>query len=208
MNTLSSLLKWIGTTIGDNPNNLKTTNKTLVGGINNAWEIVFPVGSYYETSDTSFNPNTAWGGTWKLELAGMVHVSGGTGYTVSKANNNDGVGAQDGGSPYIQEHQHGNSFALQNTYHTHDTGNSTYNRFLMMSASGNGATHLNTIKAGTGTSQTYVKSDQVFARGTYTGGNSATPYISGGVGNVSGASAGNAGNMQPYINVNRWHRTA
>ncbi len=24
----------------------------------------YPVGSYYETSDTTFNPNTAWGGTW------------------------------------------------------------------------------------------------------------------------------------------------
>ena len=24
----------------------------------------YPVGSYYETSDASFDPNTAWGGTW------------------------------------------------------------------------------------------------------------------------------------------------
>lgn len=24
----------------------------------------YPVGSYYETSDADFNPNTAWGGTW------------------------------------------------------------------------------------------------------------------------------------------------
>ena len=27
----------------------------------------YPVGSYYETSDANFNPNTAWGGTWVLE---------------------------------------------------------------------------------------------------------------------------------------------
>ena len=27
----------------------------------------YPVGSYYETSDASFNPNTAWGGTWVQE---------------------------------------------------------------------------------------------------------------------------------------------
>lgn len=27
----------------------------------------YPVGSYYETSDSAFNPNTAWGGTWASE---------------------------------------------------------------------------------------------------------------------------------------------
>lgn len=27
----------------------------------------YPVGSYYETSDASFIPNTAWGGTWASE---------------------------------------------------------------------------------------------------------------------------------------------
>ena len=223
MNTLSSLLKWIGNTIGANPNTLTTSAKTLVGAINEvrstaqsaattakntSWEIVYPVGSYYETSNTLFNPNTAWGGTWVLELAGMVHVSGGTGYTVSKANNNGGVGAQDGGSPYIQQHQHGNSFALQNTSHTHGTGNGTYDRFMMMTSSGDGVVK-RTIKNGTGTSfENILRSEQIVARGTATGGNSATPYISGGVGNVSGATTGSAGNMQPYINVNRWHRTA
>ena len=25
----------------------------------------YPVGTYYETSDTKFNPNKAWGGTWE-----------------------------------------------------------------------------------------------------------------------------------------------
>lgn len=44
-------------------------------------DIFYPVGSYYETSDTTFNPNTAWGGTWSLETAGKFHVSAGTGYT-------------------------------------------------------------------------------------------------------------------------------
>lgn len=27
----------------------------------------YPIGSYYETSNTSFNPNTAWGGKWELD---------------------------------------------------------------------------------------------------------------------------------------------
>lgn len=34
MNTLSSLLKWIGNTIGANPNTLSTSSKTIVGSIN------------------------------------------------------------------------------------------------------------------------------------------------------------------------------
>lgn len=29
--------------------------------------IYYPVGSYYETSDTSFDPNVTWGGTWISE---------------------------------------------------------------------------------------------------------------------------------------------
>ena len=39
------------------------------------WKTVYPVGSYYETSNTSFNPNNAWGGTWVLENDGTVLVS-------------------------------------------------------------------------------------------------------------------------------------
>ena len=27
-------------------------------------DLFYPIGSYYETSDNTFNPNTAWGGTW------------------------------------------------------------------------------------------------------------------------------------------------
>ena len=36
MNTLSSLLNWIGETIGSNPNTLVTTSKKIVGAINEA----------------------------------------------------------------------------------------------------------------------------------------------------------------------------
>lgn len=59
----------------------------------------YPIGSYYETSDTAFNPNTAWGGTWVLEIEGVVHVSAGTNYAVNHANDNDGVGVKDDGEP-------------------------------------------------------------------------------------------------------------
>ena len=38
-------------------------------------DFIYPVGSYYETSDTSFNPNTSWGGTWIEDSKGRVTVA-------------------------------------------------------------------------------------------------------------------------------------
>lgn len=32
----------------------------------------YPVGSYYETSDADFDPNTAWGGTWVKVSGGLI----------------------------------------------------------------------------------------------------------------------------------------
>lgn len=34
------------------------------------FDFVYPVGSYYETSDTAFNPNVTWGGTWEQVESG------------------------------------------------------------------------------------------------------------------------------------------
>lgn len=38
-------------------------------------DLMHPVGSYYETSNSSFNPNTAWCGTWIREDDGTSLVS-------------------------------------------------------------------------------------------------------------------------------------
>lgn len=38
-------------------------------------DVFYPVGSFYETTDTSFNPNTTWGGTWVEDTAGRVLVA-------------------------------------------------------------------------------------------------------------------------------------
>ena len=34
-----------------------------------------PIGSYYDTSDASFDPNVEWGGTWELDADGTVLAS-------------------------------------------------------------------------------------------------------------------------------------
>ena len=47
----------------------------MVKSPSNIIDMVYPVGSYYETSDKTFNPNVTWGGTWELETDGTVLVS-------------------------------------------------------------------------------------------------------------------------------------
>lgn len=36
---------------------------------------IYPVGTYYDTSNADFNPNTEWGGTWIREDDGTTLVS-------------------------------------------------------------------------------------------------------------------------------------
>ena len=38
------------------------------------WQIIYPVGSLYETTNAAFNPATSWGGTWELYGQGRVVV--------------------------------------------------------------------------------------------------------------------------------------
>lgn len=127
----------------------------------------YPVGSYYETSDTSFNPNTAWGGTWELEAEGQVHISAGSNYAVAGALTN----TSDGG-----EATHKLSVSEMPS-HTH--------AIYYYNASGNKSFGYNYQNKG------YQS-------------NEATS--SSGIVNTGGGGAHN--NMQPYIIVNRWHRTA
>lgn len=155
-------------------------------------DIFYPVGSYYETSDTTFNPNTAWGGTWVLETAGQVHVSGaasGT-YVVNKANNNNGVGESDGGESThtLTENElpkvHGH--AQFRAYRTSSSGNKAA---LIFSPTGAFSTE-ETTSTGNGIQVTTAS-----GLGTY--------FLKMDFGNDKAHN-----NMQPYIVVNRWHRTA
>lgn len=36
---------------------------------------LWPVGSYYETSDLTFDPNVSWGGTWEQDSKGRATFS-------------------------------------------------------------------------------------------------------------------------------------
>ena len=61
--------------------------KTDPGTIANISNLFRPIGSYFETSDTNFDPNTEWGGIWVsesysyLESIGKKNASGNIGIT-------------------------------------------------------------------------------------------------------------------------------
>jgi hypothetical protein len=154
-------------------------DKLDVSGVLN---IFYPVGSYYETSNTSFNPNTAWGGTWVLESAGKFHVSAGTGYAAGST----------GGSAnaIVPSHKHSVAKvtgAITGGAHTHDIAN--------RSVYSGGSNYIALFKGGTGTSTNAALSE------THTHDLPAhnTDYE---------GTSGTGANMPPYIAVNRWHRTA
>lgn len=161
----------------------------------------YPVGCYFETTDTNFDPNIAWSGTWVLEDAGLVHVSAGTGYAVS-SNSKDGgdssisytpagtVGKHTlvaseipkfAGSAYFRRTSGGGSNVMSATgicaRNTVSTGNTSYNQIA---------------------SSAVTQQDQLNIN--FGGGGSHDHGFTG--------TAASLNNMQPYKVVNRWHRTA
>jgi hypothetical protein len=168
-----------------------------IGGL---LDFFYPVGSYYETSDASFDPNVTWGGTWSLETAGQVHVSAGTGYTIGSTG--------------------GNKDAIV-PYHNHSFTNPTVNGGSCSITSSGGHSHTVARYASSGTAGTGYTWDTTASSVKYglysvTGNGAHTHTVPDHTHSVSGGSVGYAGtsgnvtdaNMQPYIVVNRWHRTA
>lgn len=128
----------------------------LGNGVPALIDLFYPVGSYYETSNSSFDPNNAWGGTWEKEAEGLVHIGSGSTYSLGST----------GG-----EKTHTLTVAEMPS-HNHDLPRVM--GFVNSTGGGNG---------------------------TYGSVNTWTT-----VGNRGGGGAHN--NMQPYVVVNRWHRTA
>lgn len=192
--TVTITKKWNDGLKGEAANN-RQAPKVMIRGEFLAEEFIdfyYPVGSYYETS-TDVDPNEVFVGTWVKETKGMVHLSGGSSYAVSKANDNGGVGAQDGGTSkaILPAHTHsvparGGSTGTVSNDHTH------YMKVLTDSKTA-GSVDVSSY-SGTGFRYT-CPSDSHIHSVTINGANLSTVGVS---------SAGQ--NMQPYINVNRWHR--
>lgn len=174
------------------------STKKLIYAICNRIDAFYPVGSYYETSDTSFDPNVTWGGTWELEVQGQVHVSSGANYAVSGALSN----TTDGGSA--------NAVVVS---HTHASPSVTTPKLTA-----NNSNYITSATAVSSYRSTQSSSDtgdynymRVATNGASTG--KSAPTINAGVSCTVGSigttgSSATGANMMPYIVVNRWHRTA
>ena len=122
--------------------------------------IVYPVGSYYETSDISFNPNVSWTGTWVEDTAGLVLVASDSG-TFNTVGATGGEETHTLTVPEMPSHSHNVNL----------TGGDS--------------------PSATGRLQWTATTKQEFA---------------GAVVATGGDGAHN--NLQPYVVVKRWHRTA
>lgn len=163
-------------------------------------DLTYPVGCYFETTDTNFNPNNEFVGTWVLEDPGLVHVSAGTGYAVTS-------NSKDGGSADAIVVSHDHSVSVSGS--------------ISGSASGGGHTHSLSVGfndassgvfAATSSSRSYYGIHMTNASYTIGSSGSHSHSVSGSCSATgTAASKGSAGtgkNMPPYKNVNRWHRTA
>lgn len=83
--------------------------------------LFYPVGSYYETSDTNFDPNIKWGGTWVQDTKGQVMVSKADSGTFNMVGNNIGSETKTLVTDNLPTHSHG----LNNHIHTYDKSNTT-----------------------------------------------------------------------------------
>ena len=135
------------------------------------WKYIYPVGSLFETTESAFNPQTHFGGTWEQYGAGRVTVGYSSGETEFNA------GGKTGGDKThvltvaeLAQHRHGSISSL------------SLGQALASTAGG----------AQTG-----------YAGVSPNTGNSANTY---GTSNTGSNEAHN--NLQPYITVFRWRRTA
>lgn len=166
-------------------------------------DFFYPVGSYYETSDTSFDPNTSWGGTWVLETEGQVHVSGSASgnYRVGGALSNQSDGGE--ASHTLTENEMPSHTHTQNQ-HRHTPPSATYDGFMVYNFStvNAGFSEVRVSQATSGSRYVPYNSNSGFdaSYSMYTAYETATNQ------NTGGGQAHN--NLQPYIVVNRWHRTA
>lgn len=187
----------------------------------------YPIGSYYETSDTAFNPNTAWGGTWILETQGQVHVSAGANFPIYGALTNESDGGEFNhvltpsetatkNHSHTINHSHGFTNPTVDS-HSHSASSDSTLNFVRTKTSG-GLT-LTSQRAYTNTSTSgiyYAVTSSSGTIGSMHDTASASPGTSGGaVSQHTGSSGGQTeangtahNNMQPYIVVARWHRTA
>ena len=186
--TISGTLSVTGTTsftgIPSGPTAAAGTNTTQLATTafaTTAIQTIYPVGSIY-TSTVSTNPNTLFGfGTWVAFGAGQVMIGNGGGFTAGST----------GGSAdaIVVSHTHTATSNVTDPSHSHDTG-----------AGGN----FTILNGGSIVAATAGGSNLGIVSNTGT----ATTGITVATTNATAGTSGTGANLQPYIVVYMWNRTA
>jgi hypothetical protein len=167
---------------GTNTTQIATT-AFVQANVTSALQAAYPVGTIY-TSTVSTNPNTLFGfGTWVAFGAGRVLLGDGGGYS---------AGATGGSADAIVvSHTHTASTSITDPGHTHTT---TWN-------------NINDFNQGSNSPGAEASPDDT--QGTFNiTSNSSTTGISASTSISTTGSSGTGANLQPYIVVYMWNRTA
>ena len=150
----------------------------LLSKVDELLDKIYPVGCYYDTSDSSFDPNVSFYGTWEQVTNATVLMASGT-----DSNGTSYAAGDSGGSP--------NAIVVSHS-HTPYPGDSW--NFV----GSHGSLQGGDMSGPSGSGRHYVY-QETRSDGSYWTSNNST--------GTSGSS-GTGKNMQPYVVVNRWHRTA
>nr|DAM56369.1 MAG TPA: baseplate protein [Caudoviricetes sp.] len=140
---------------------------------------IYPVGSIYISTSSTFNPQSVWGGTWKKTADGRCLIGASTAYP---------LGSTGGNATHTHTTQAHTLTVNETAPHIHDN-NARINWFndLGHGLLGNGWSPSTNIRVDAGSNHTST--------------------VGGGAAHSHG-NTGSASNMQPYLVVYIWERTA
>ena len=208
-----------GTHIGDASEHTISSNLSKIFlGTTSILDIFYPIGSYYETSDANFNPNTVWGGTWYREIQGQVHISAGSNYTVSGTDTTSTdsgetrVGTNRGGATSVSYTPSGTN-ADKTVSVSGTVGSHTLTTDEIPSHSHSISFYYGGVGKANAPQRGYYEDTEAKSVSTSSagGGKGHSHTFSGSSTAHTHTFTGTAKNinvMQPYIAVYRWHRTA
>lgn len=147
------------------------------------WDIIYPIGTIYETTSSTFNPNNAFGGQWEQFGEGKVLIGAGTGYD-SNGNSMTFTGGATGGE-YTHTLTESEMPSHTHTQAEHKHGYNTGGKTVAKGSNYNRPSNTSTYSSGL-TYQSTPAQPEIYATG--------------------GGQAHN--NLQPYIVVYRWVRVA
>lgn len=190
-------------TYGDSSTKLATT-----AFVQAAFQALYPIGSIY-SSTVSTNPNTLFGfGTWAAYAAGRVMIGVGGGFAAAA------TGGSADAITVSHTHTYSSTTGGQSANHNHaiSISDPTHSHTFIGGNSGSGGTVFQATSASLGTITTATSTSSVIAASTgitaSSGNNSADHNHTVSGTTASTGASGTDANLQPYVVVYMWNRTA